>query len=224
MSIQITRSGAITSLSPDDLARLRDDFNSRNCVLLPRLLEAGLLQRLQRELHCSDYYERTHGGIGVELCLEPGKTTAMLEFMANDPRLFQLIQAITGCSRIGCFEGRVYRMLPGGDHYDSWHSDVGEGRMIAMSVNLSTGVYEGGVLQISPVHSDQIIHEVANVGQGDAVIFRIAPHLMHRVTELKGRAAKTAYAGWFRSEPDYQSLLDVRLRELGVQGAPGAGA
>jgi hypothetical protein len=50
---------------------------------------------------------------------------------------------------------------------------------------------------------------VANTGPGDALLFRIARHLTHRVTPVDGTADKTAFAGWFRSEPEFIALLKL---------------
>ena len=38
-------------------------------------------------------------------------------------------------------------------------------------------------------------------GNGDAIIFRLASHLQHRNTNVTGSTPKTAFAGWFRSDP-----------------------
>lgn len=136
--------------------------------------------------------------------------SAALEFLWNAPALSAAIDRIAGCGPIGCFEGRVYRMLPSHGHYDSWHSDVGEDRVVAMSVNLSTDCYEGGVTEFRLADESQPFHRLANTGFGDAIIFRIDPSLRHQVTEVTGQAAKTAYAGWFRTSPDYPTLFRRR--------------
>jgi hypothetical protein len=138
----------------------------------------------------------------------------LMHLLTNDPTFFQLIQRITGCGRIGCFTGRVYRMMQGCGHYDSWHDDVTEDRMLAMSINLSSGTYSGGILQIRDSNSHRLIHQVANVGFGDGIIFRIASSLEHRVTLVDGTAPKTAFAGWFRSQTDFLSLLRNESSEL----------
>ena len=102
-------------------------------------------------------------------------------------------------------------MVPGGGHYDSWHGDEGFDRMVAMSVNLSSKPYEGGVLQIRDNNTAGILHEVANTGFGDAILFRIGPGLTHRVTTVEGSLPKTAFAGWFRSRPFYRDLVRERI-------------
>ena len=105
--------------------------------------------------------------------------------------------------------GALYRMHASDEHYDSWHHDCAHSRMIAVSINLSSDVYSGGVLQIRERESGAIVHEVANTGVGDAIVFRVSPDLEHRVTAVKGAVAKTAYAGWFCSEPVFDLLSEI---------------
>jgi hypothetical protein len=101
----------------------------------------------------------------------------------------------------------VYRLTPG-VHDDSWHDDLsGSHRMIALSLNLSAAAYSGGTLQIRDRSSGEIVHEAANTGVGDAVLFRISPQLEHRVSRVDGAVARTAYAGWFQTEPAFRSVM-----------------
>jgi len=136
--------------------------------------------------------------------------SAALLFLVNDKKLFQIIQTVTRCDQIGCFQGRVYRLNPGGGHHDSWHNDIGEDRLVGMSINLSSDVYSGGRLQIRDQASGEIVCEAPNAGIGDAVIFRLSRRLQHRITDVEGTASKTAFAGWFRAQPDFLSLLRKR--------------
>lgn len=78
-----------------------------------------------------------------------------------------------------------------------------------MSINLGLP-FEGGVLQIARTDADELLAEVANTGPGDAVLFRIAPWLRHRVGSVTGDFSRTAYAGWFRSAPSYRDLWAAR--------------
>jgi hypothetical protein len=158
-----------------------------------------------------------HEGIGVELATTDEIVLSLLHLLTNDPKLFQIVQEITGCSPIGCFTGRVYRMTPGCEHYDSWHEDMMQDRMLAMSINLSSRVYSGGILQIRDRNSLQIIHEIANNGLGDAIIFRLQDSLQHRISNVEGTVPKTAFAGWFRSKPNFLSLLTKEFDEPRVK-------
>jgi hypothetical protein len=208
--IQVTRQGTKVSSSPEALEELRTQFEQRHYFLLPGLLEPGLLDLIQRQIDRGEFRERVHERIesNKELCLNESAAFGALLFLMNDEKLFQVIQDITECDRINCFEGRVYRVNPGDGHHDSWHNDIGEGRLVGMSLNLSREVYSGGVLQIRNRESGALVSEAANTGSGDAVIFRLSRDLQHRITEVEGSASKTAFAGWFRSQPNVSSSLN----------------
>jgi hypothetical protein len=207
--IQVTRRGTELSSSTEALATLRDQFEQRHYFLLPGLLEPELVDLIQQQIDRGEFRERVHEDIdpNKELCLTKSAAFGALLFLMNDEKLFQLIEDITRCDRINCFEGRVYRVNPGEGHHDSWHNDIGEGRLVGLSLNLSRKVYAGGVLQIRNRESGALVSEAANTGSGDAVIFRLSRDLQHRITEVEGSASKTAFAGWFRSQPKVSSLL-----------------
>ena len=196
------------------LEEAQAEFRDRHCILMPNLLEPTLVQSVAAALDRAEFRDYSHDEIGTELCARPGLATGVLELLANDPQLFETIRLITGCGPIGCFHGRVYRMVPNSGHYDSWHSDEGFDRMVTMSINLSPRPYRGGVLQIREKRSTEMLREVANVGLGDGILFRIAPDLTHRVTDVEGEVPKTAYAGWFRSRPTYRELVRERVARV----------
>jgi hypothetical protein len=210
--LQLTHRETQVLASAGQLALAREQFQACGYLNLRALLEPRLLTTLLDAIDRSEFRHRVHGGIGTELCAEQGPASGTLELLMNDPRLFETISAITGCQAIGCFEGRVYRLNPVSGHYDSWHSDVGQDRLVALSLNLGREPFEGGLLQIRRADSPEIIAEIANRATGDAVIFRIDPSLRHRVGPVEGHVPRTAYAGWFRSRPDFRVLLGERLR------------
>lgn len=207
--IRIGRSATVTSDGENNLESLRARFNRQNYFLFPNLLEPELLDFVQVQIARGEFYERIHEGIGSnkELCMTQNSAFAALLLLMNDEKLFQIIQDITQCGPIGCFEGRIYRVIPGHGHHDSWHSDMAEHRLVGMSLNLSREHYCGGILQIRERESGKLVSEVANVGVGDAIIFRLSDTLQHRITDVEGEAAKTAFAGWFRAMPGFLSLL-----------------
>src|SRR5262245_45998072 len=105
------------------LERARAEFECRNCLHVPNLLEPQLARVMVAALERGNFADYSHEGIGTELVAKPGLATGVLELLANDPQLFEAVRTVTGCGPIGCFHGRVYRMVPGSGHYDSWHSD-----------------------------------------------------------------------------------------------------
>ena len=132
--------------------------------------------------------------------------------LPNDENLFDVIQKITDCQKIGSFGGRVYRMLPNKGHEYSWHDDLSEDRLVALSINLSTEVYKGGILEIKDTDKNKIATKISNTGFGNAVFLHLAPFLKHRVTETIGKANRTVFAGWFHSNNAYRSIFKSRLK------------
>ena len=213
--IRITRAGTRVSPSRAEVARLRREFELRHYVRLRRVLDPDLLAFVLRGIEASEFQERTHADIGSnkELCLGKSPVVGLLHVLVNGDDLFAAVRRITGCGPIGCFDGRVYRTIPGYGHRDAWHSDAAGGhRRVAMTINLSPTVYRGGRLQIRDRSSQRTLSEIVNDGFGDAVLFRIRADLEHRITDVEGTAPKTAFAGWFQSQPTFASLLkSVRL-------------
>jgi hypothetical protein len=208
--IQISNRHTVRTASDQAFADARTRFARQGYLKLAAVIEPDFLRIVTDALDHSEFYTRMHEGIGSELCASPSPLTGALELAFNDPVLFGLIDELTSCGTIGCFEGRIYRMVPGEAHYDSWHSDVGEDRLLALSVNLGREPADGGLLQIRRADSAELV-EVENRTPGDAVIFRIDPAFRHRVGPVLGAHPRTAYAGWFRTQPDYQTLLGERL-------------
>jgi hypothetical protein len=218
----VTLTASSTRLAASDAAMVeaRAEFTRLDSLKLEGFLEPALLRAVQEELGKGEFAARVHAGIGTELCLKPGTALGMLMLMANDPRLFEIVEHLTGCAPIACFEGRVYRFVPAEGHHDSWHSDVGHGRLIAMSINLGVQPYDGGTFQIRTVDSSDAFRELPNLTAGDAIMFRIDPRLRHRVTDVSGSVPKTAFAGWFRNASSFGEILGMQFASAPITKLP----
>jgi len=205
--IQITKTGANIPSVADEFAAVRKMFVEQHWLLLPKFLDARLLELIEKKLEGAEY-RVVDRETGVEL--RPIDCTAYLatELLLNSPRVFRAIEQITGCARIACFSGRIYQRPASSTYFNRWHTDItDEGRMISLSINLNAEPYEGGALQIRSAKTHEILCEVYNRNYGDAVIFPVDEKFEHRVCEVESGAAKTALAGWFRSKPDPDSLF-----------------
>jgi hypothetical protein len=205
--IRLTRTGLVASATDAELRHLRQQFGREHVIRLPGLLDPVHVGLVQRYIDLGQFVHRVHDDIGTEHCLVDGPAARLLFFVVNDPTLWRVVEQVTGCDRIGCFTGRVYRMIPHDGTYDTWHSDMAQHRMVGMSVNLGREPYAGGVFQLRNADTGAMLCEAPNVGPGDAILFRIAANLEHWITPLEGTVPKTAFAGWFRSAPDFLSLL-----------------
>jgi len=189
--------------SDAEVSTWRREFADSCCIHVRGFLDARLLAWLRGRLAHARFQERVHKDLvppAVDLGLADEGLLAMIATIVNDRRLFAVVRAISACDPIGCFYGIVYRMDPRPDHYDTWHSDMDGNRMVTLSVNVGEP-YEGGVLQIRHRPSRRVVHEVANTGPGDAILFALREDLEHRVGAVTGRATKMALAGWFQRAP-----------------------
>jgi hypothetical protein len=191
---------ALSTGSSEEVRLLQDEFRRQHFVVLRSFVSGSLLDQLRDDVEAGDFEVRVDEGIATELWQRGGRGPTRLWFIANDPELFELVDEITSCGTIRSFVGRVFRMLPGREHEDSWHDDDMHGRLIAMSINLSSGPYAGGTLEIRDSQSKKVLSRVSKTNPGDAVLFRIAPGLQHKVSSLRGDVPRTTYAGWFTSK------------------------
>jgi coenzyme PQQ synthesis protein D (PqqD)/2-oxoglutarate-Fe(II)-dependent oxygenase superfamily protein len=204
MLAKLTRLGISGDATPSELRSAREHFARHYYLRLAGFIELRLLQVIQRYLKRAKFEEKT-STVGRDLMLTNNPLVSVLYLLMNDPKLFSVIRRITGCGPIGCFNGRLYRMIarPGLDL--TWHDDVTEDRKVAISINLSDARYHGGTFQLRE-RSRGVCDEVPNLGFGDAIIFRVAEHLEHRLTPVAGKVPKTALTGWFCSRPSYTAV------------------
>ena len=206
--VSVDRSGVRIA---GDLDELRHQFLERPYLELQRFIAPALLSIVDRAVEKGRFTDRAHPGIGTEACLEWGGAAKACQLVFNDPALLDIVSQLAGCPALGCFDGRMYRLEPMSGHYDSWHSDAADNRVVGLRVNLSRESYDGGRREIRRAAAADAEHAVASAGFGSAVLFRISPELRHRVTEVRGTRPRTAYAGWFRTSPDFAGTF---LREL----------
>ena len=213
---QITRTG--THVAPAaTLASARRDFSAARLIRLPAFIAPDLLTSLADALERARWEPRIHV-IGnawatgtdpdpsaepwaADLHLRDDAVTSSLVFLLNDMVLFAAVEAMTGCDPIRSFVPNVYKIVPGGGHYDDWHTDMDGARMVALSVNVGRVPFEGGTLQVRRRDTQDLVHQLHNGVFGDALLMAIAPDLEHRLTPVTGTAPRVAVAGWFTSAP-----------------------
>jgi len=209
---QLTRSAFVCAEPAEALDSLRREFDRRHVIRLRAFFHPDLLSFIKAGVRQATFFDRPHADIAREECMDENTTLAMLSLIANDHSLFRCVERVTGSDTIRIFNGRVYVMRSDAPHFDRWHGDTTDGRLIGMSVNLSDGVFDGGRFQLTHVGHDEPEIEIANTGPGDAILFRIREDLRHRVSAVEGKVPRVAFAGWFQSAPDF---LDVLKGDLG---------
>lgn len=217
---RLTRFGFTADATPAQLRTAREHFERHNYLRMPGFIEPGFFRVIQRYLRGATFEERDwHAGHDLTLINNP--LTDVFYVMLNDPKLFRLLARTTGCAPIRCFRGRLYRMTARKGLLFDWHPDVKNNRLLAISINLSDAPYRGGTLQIRENSGDA--HEIVpNLGFGDAVVFRVAEHLEHRLTPVVGKIPKTAVAGFFCSRPGYATVRRTVIAQFESSIANGA--
>jgi hypothetical protein len=213
LTIQLTRSGVVGAA---DVVELVSQFETRHVFRLPQLLHPELLEMVCRRLDASPWTTRDDGHIAREAIPDDIGPVTALNFALNTAGFLELVRSITRCKDITWFVGRVYRMSPDTDHFDSWHSDLGSSkeRLVGLSINLGRNPYQGGVFRLRDERNGQVLCELPNTGFGDAIFFRISAYLKHMVTPVKAAVPKTAFAGWFRSgQRNYYADLQQSARQ-----------
>jgi hypothetical protein len=203
MLARLTRLGISCDATSSQLRSAREHFGRHNYLRLPSFIEPRLLRLIQRYLRSARFEEREYK-VGRDLTLTDNPVAGVLYVLMNDPKLFRLIRRVTGCGPIGCFTSRLYQMIARKGLAFTWHDDMANDRKVAISINLSGARYRGGTLQIRE-RPRGVCESVTNLGFGDAIIFRVAEHLEHRVTPIVGKLPKIAISGWFCSRPRYSS-------------------
>lgn len=201
-------------LAGDNLCRLHGEFASRHSLHLPRFLTGAALRHLVDEVADARFCPERHldaqaREFSSDLTIAGAdRAVHLFHFVLNDPDVLELVRRITGCEAVRSFSGRIYRMLPGTSDHLSWHDDnATSDRLVGISINLSQEPYHGGRFQLRDKGSRLTLNDIANTGLGDAVLFRIAAAVEHRVTWLEGTVARTAAAGWFTSGRGYLEAI-----------------
>src|SRR5262249_32024342 len=199
--IQLPRTGLVAS-SDAGVRACAGTFARVHCITLTQFVEPRLLRWMSAAVDRATFVPRVHADVdppATDLWLSDHDIRGTMLLLFNDRALFDFIQRVSGCPPIGSFVGSTYRMTAELGHTDSWHDDVYDGRQVALSLNLSPDGYRGGLLQIREKATGAVVHEVANTGFGDAIAFRLAAPIEHRVTNVEPGPSKTAFAGWFRT-------------------------
>lgn len=184
--------------SPDPAERAR--FDAHDWIRLPSLLDPPLLAQVQRGVARGVFREVRHGAVSdtsADLRLDANAATGLMLLLLNDPVLLAAVSDLTGCAGLTRFGGACYRMRPGAGHQQEWHDDLVDGRELALTIAVGPETYDGGCLEMRRGAAPGLCERLPNHRPGDAVLFRLAPGLQHRVTPVTA-GLKTAFAGWFR--------------------------
>ena len=111
--IQMTQQGLAFTGTDSDTESLRRYFERDHFPTAEKLSSSDIISLIRPFLERAEYSPAQYKRVGSELRMEPNLAFDTLSFLANDKKLFTLVQAITGCGPIGYFQGRVYKLVSG---------------------------------------------------------------------------------------------------------------
>lgn len=181
------------------LAEVSSRFTRTSAMVLRGFLAPPLLSWVQGQVSRGAFAEKVHDASGVEECMANEQAVWLLRFLLSARNVLDAVESMTGAGPLSKCQVRIYRFQPDSGQRHDWHDDVGEGRRLGLSVNLSEHEFTGGNLQVRERASGAVIADVRNTGPGDAVIFRLGRDVQHQVLPVTGQHPRVALAGWFRT-------------------------
>src|SRR5665213_1758479 len=141
--IQLTQTAVWSD--PDDIPRLAQEFAETGCARLPRFLAPPILGHLLAWVEGARFEEKNETArgdvFGTTLFMpETEQSWFLLHFILNKPGLFEIIEKLAGCPKIGNFRGRLHRTTGGTRQHIDWHHDLVDTRVLGICINLSTEV------------------------------------------------------------------------------------
>jgi hypothetical protein len=189
----------------DEMERCRVELLTRPYVKIKNFFTPKLYEMVRPQLERATFKEQLHptteGTYSVRDLVTVDWFVGHLKMLLDDEALKAGMARLAGVKSMSHFSGRLYQLTPQSDLYFGWHDDVTEGRKLAISVNLSPELYQGGELQIKDLRSGEI-HHVPNTGICDAVLFKIDSDYMHCVSKVQGNKPKIAMTGWYHAADD----------------------
>jgi hypothetical protein len=196
--ITIARDRSTMDSDPEAMASARAQFASTSVLVLRGFLAPALLEWTQAMVRAGSFRPKVHPASGEEDCMANNEAIWLLRFLIGAHDVLRAVEALTGHRPLTKAQLRVYRFEPGTGHHHDWHDDLGEGRRLGLSVNLSDAEFDGGHLQLRDRASHRLLADVHNTGAGDAAIFRLGADVQHQVLPVTGTQPRVALAGWFR--------------------------
>jgi len=188
-----------TRLSAPHLHAAR--FASDQALVCNAALDDNLLMLMQRLVMRASFIPEPVEHIGQREMESPGLSGAALTLALRRTPFLRWIEALTQCGPIHTVKGKLAQTRAGTPQALDWHDDLNDGqRRLAITIDLSPAHYEGGLFELCHKSTREVIFRHRHLRPGTALIFRIAPHLVHRLQPVTAGGPRRVYTGWFMDE------------------------
>lgn len=208
MAIQLTASGPRIAKDAAWYAK-KEEFAHHHCVVLEDFVSPPLLARVPQWLDTSRYSYAVHRTGTCNLVMHSDQPlVAAFEILLNQAQLFRAIAEFAGLEEdVTFFEGHCSKQLPIDSHFGAWHNDVATTKLVGLSISLSPKPVQGGVFLLRRAQTGEVCRQVPAGKLGDAHLFRLGKSLEHRVSSVRGKHARYAFGGAFRSGEGHRGAL-----------------
>jgi hypothetical protein len=220
--IHLTQTAVVAE--SEDIKKLAQEFAETGCARLPAFLHPRVLNPLMKWLQSARFEtkDEIQGGriFGTTLFVPRSEPSLfLLHFILNRPALFEVVEQVAGCAKLGSFSGRIHRTSDESLHHIDWHNDAARTRSVGINIGVSAESYTGGLFQIRDPQG-RMRSEIGRAAPGDAFLFRISKDWQHRLTPVES-GRRTVAVGWFLKEPDWQHFAKMQFQTRFVPPAPG---
>ncbi|WP_264940405.1 2OG-Fe(II) oxygenase [Sphingomonas caeni] len=179
-------------------ARIRDALLRRRPVVLRRFLDADLLRLLIRILSDASFVPSNIDDVGARTIEAPGHAGDALCLALGRPEVLRFMESLVGDARLTEVAGAVAQFGAASGDRLGWHDDrVEPRRKLAITINLGTVGYQGGVFEFRDLQSDAPTFRHVHSEPGEALLFPIGAGLQHRLLPVTAGGPRTVFAGWF---------------------------
>jgi hypothetical protein len=181
--------------------KARDALLRRRPVVLQRFLADELLRLLARTLSDAHFVPSNIDDVGARTIETPGHAGLALCLALERPEVLRMMESLIGDAKLTEVTGAIAQFGAATSHQLGWHDDrVDSRRKLAITINLGTIEYEGGVFEFRDLKSDAPTFRHVHSRPGEALLFPIGPGLQHRVLPVTAGGPRTVFAGWFLGE------------------------
>ena len=190
-------SGDTVVLEPSMTCEIRKAIQIVGGAVFDDVIEPGLLASLIAAAHKAAFRQVDLQEFGLRgNDLSPQAALPFCMSLAR-PSFMRWLEAISGCDPIAHIEGHLVEMRAGNNL--GWHRDAGFGiRRLALVINLTTCVYEGGDFELRRKSTREPMFGYHAATPGSLAVFRLSQDLEHQVTRVDSGGPRTTFSGWAR--------------------------
>ena len=184
-------------------AAFRRSFEAIPALHFADAFAPDLLAQLMAQAAAAGFIDDAVEYIGTREIETPQRVGGALSVLLGRPTLYRWLEAATGLPPIRAVNGRLVQTRANGSDELAWHDDLGtDERLLAVVINLSGDVYEGGRFDLRRGGEETPLFSQEHNLPGAMTVFAVRRGLEHRVLPLTSGGPRRVYTGWFLASPE----------------------